>query len=160
MIGSPSLGAVLYRPAWRHEAKMVAQNSGLQIGSRGRGATVERHISVLGIIYIALGALGILAALLLFVGVTGEGLFSENRETILITTSAGAAVTALLVLISIFAIIGGSGLLQRRSWARMLVIVLGCLYLLSFPLGTGVGIYTLWALTKQEARAALSPGRA
>jgi hypothetical protein len=119
---------------------------------------VERHIRILGIIYIALGALGILAALLLFVGVTGEGLLSENKETILISTATATAVGVFLGLISIFAVIGGSGLLQRRSWARVLVIALGCLYLLSFPLGTGIGIYTLWALTKQEARAALSPG--
>jgi hypothetical protein len=119
---------------------------------------VERHIRILGIIYIAFGALGILAALLLFVGVTGEGLLSENRETILISTSAATAVAILLVLISTVAIIGGTGLLRRRSWARALVIVLGCLYMLSFPLGTAVGIYTLWALTKWEARAALSQG--
>lgn len=119
---------------------------------------MERHIRILGIIYIAFGALGILAALLLFVGVTGEGLLSENRETILITASAATAVAILLASISTLAIIGGMGLLQRRSWARVLVIVLGCFYLLSFPLGTAVGIYTLWALTKQEARAALSPG--
>jgi hypothetical protein len=117
---------------------------------------VERHIRILGVIYIAFGALGILAALLLFVGVTGKGLLSENRETILITTSAATAMAVLLVLISIFALIGGTGLLRRRSWARVLVIILGCLYLLSFPLGTAVGIYTLWALTRREARAALS----
>jgi uncharacterized membrane protein (DUF2068 family) len=137
---------------------MITRNSDLQIGPRGQGAAVERHIRILGIIYIALGALGILAALLLFVGVTGEGLLSENIETILITTSAATVVAVLLALISIFAIIGGTGLLQRRSWARVLVIVLGCLYLFSFPLGTGVGIYTLWALTRRDARAALSPG--
>ncbi|MGH9769455.1 MAG: hypothetical protein ACREAB_18685 [Blastocatellia bacterium] len=119
---------------------------------------MERHIRILGIIYIAFGALGILAALLLFVGVTGEGLLSENGETILITASAATAVAIFLILISTLAIIGGMGLLQRRSWARMLVIVLGCLYLPSFPLGTAVGIYTLWALTKREARVALSSG--
>lgn len=64
---------------------MIARNSGLLAGSRKQGGVVERHIRILGIIYIAFGALGILAALLLFVGVTGEGLLSENRETILIT---------------------------------------------------------------------------
>ena len=119
---------------------------------------MERHIRILGVIYIAFGALGILAALLLFVGFTGKGLLSENGKTIWIATSAGAAVAIFLVLISTLAIIGGEGLLRRRSWARVLVIVLGCLYLPSFPLGTVVGIYTLWALTKQEARAALSQG--
>ena len=119
---------------------------------------MERHIRILGVIYIAFGALGILAALLLFVGFTGKGLLSENTETIRIVASASAAVAIFLILISTLAIIGGEGLLRRRSWARVLVIVLGCLYLISFPLGTAVGIYTLWALTKHESRVALSQG--
>ena len=117
---------------------------------------MERHIRILGIIYIAFGAVGVFAALLLFVGVVSKGLLSESRETILITASAVAAVATLLALISTLAIIGGMGLLRRRSWARVLVIILSCLYLFTFPVGTAVGIYTLWALTKNEARAALS----
>ena len=117
---------------------------------------MERHIKILGVIYIAFGALGILAALLLFIGITTEGLLSANRETLLISASAATAVAIFLALISTLAIFGGEGLLRRRSWARVLVIVLGCLYLPSFPLGTAVGIYTLWALMKHEARLAFS----
>jgi len=119
---------------------------------------VERHIRILGVIYIAFGALGILAALLLLVGFTSAGLWSENRETFLISASAVAAVAIYLVLISTLAIIGGEGLLRRRSWARVLVIVLACLYLPHFPLGTAVGIYALWALTRHAARLAFSHG--
>lgn len=40
----------------------------------------------------------------------------------------------------------GWGLLDRRPWARILGIVLAFLALLSFPLGTALGIYTLWVL--------------
>ena len=119
---------------------------------------MERHIRILGVIYIAFGALGILAALLLFIGFTGKGPFAENTEAVRIAASASAAVAIFLILISTLAIIGGEGLLRRRSWARVLVIVLGCLYLASFPLGTVVGIYTLWALTKHESRMAFSQG--
>jgi len=32
------------------------------------------------------------------------------------------------------------------SWARMLAIVFGCFSLLDIPLGTALGIYTLWVL--------------
>jgi len=49
---------------------------------------VERHIRILGVIYIALGALGILAALLLFVGFTGKGPLSENTEPAVCVRSA------------------------------------------------------------------------
>ena len=42
------------------------------------------------------------------------------------------------------------GLFERESWARMLGLVLGFLALLRFPLGTALGIYTLWVLLPEE----------
>ena len=44
------------------------------------------------------------------------------------------------------ALIAGYGLLQRRPWGRVVAIVAAILALLKFPLGTALGIYTLWVL--------------
>jgi len=38
------------------------------------------------------------------------------------------------------------GLFERRPWARILALVLGCFALIRFPFGTALGIYTLWVL--------------
>jgi hypothetical protein len=60
------------------------------------------------------------------------------------------------VLLSATAVIGlaaGWGLLDRRPWARMLAIVIGCISVLSFPFGTALGIYTLWVLASAGADA-------
>ena len=38
------------------------------------------------------------------------------------------------------------GLFERAPWARLLVLVVAILSLLHFPLGTILGIYTLWVL--------------
>jgi len=43
-------------------------------------------------------------------------------------------------------IIGGWALITERRWGRPLVLVLGVLNLFNLPIGTAVGIYTLWAL--------------
>jgi|SRR5664280_1954788 len=43
-------------------------------------------------------------------------------------------------------VIAGWGLYERRSWARILAIVLALLNLLHPPFGTAIGIYTLWVL--------------
>lgn len=43
------------------------------------------------------------------------------------------------------------GLLERQPWARMLGIVLAFLALLRFPLGTALGIYTLWVLLPENS---------
>ena len=38
------------------------------------------------------------------------------------------------------------GLLQRAPWARVLVLVMAFVSLINMPLGTALGIYTLWVL--------------
>jgi hypothetical protein len=61
---------------------------------------------------------------------------------------------AIGLLVSAFAVAGviaGWGLMARYPWARMLAIVLGCISLIHFPLGTALGIYTLWVLVPAGA---------
>ena len=43
------------------------------------------------------------------------------------------------------------GLFERQPWARMLGIVIGFLALLRIPLGTALGIYTLWVLLPESS---------
>ena len=40
----------------------------------------------------------------------------------------------------------GYALLTRRSWGRVLAIVVGVLSLIAIPFGTALGIYTLWVM--------------
>jgi hypothetical protein len=50
------------------------------------------------------------------------------------------------VVMAALALFTGYSLLQRKPWGRILAIVLGILALFKFPLGTALGIYTLWVL--------------
>lgn len=45
------------------------------------------------------------------------------------------------------------GLMERRPWARVLAIVLAILALVHVPLGTALGIYTLWVMWPPESEA-------
>jgi uncharacterized membrane protein (DUF2068 family) len=44
------------------------------------------------------------------------------------------------------------GLHERKMWARPLGLVVGFLALIRFPLGTALGIYTLWVLLPEPSR--------
>lgn len=44
------------------------------------------------------------------------------------------------------------GLHERKAWARPLGLVMGVLALIRFPLGTALGIYTLWVLLPAPSR--------
>jgi hypothetical protein len=47
--------------------------------------------------------------------------------------------------------IAGWGLLQRQEWARTVALVVGFVALLNVPLGTALGIYTLWVLLPRQS---------
>ena len=44
------------------------------------------------------------------------------------------------------------GLSEREPWARTLAIVLSVFAILRFPLGTALGVYTLWVLLPDPSR--------
>lgn len=54
---------------------------------------------------------------------------------------------------AVLAFFVGFSLLRRRPWGRTLAIVIAILSLLKFPIGTALGIYTLWVLVPAESAA-------
>jgi hypothetical protein len=55
-------------------------------------------------------------------------------------------VLGIAVVLSLFGIVVGYGLLTRQTWGRVLAIVAAILVLFKPLLGTALGIYTLWVL--------------
>jgi hypothetical protein len=117
---------------------------------------MRQHIDILGWIYVALGVIGVLVALFIF-GIMGAvGALSDDAKASVLLTGIGFFLAVFVAALSLPNLIGGWGLLKRRSWSRILVLILGCIQLLGFPFHTAIGIYTLWALTKPEAQQLLS----
>ena len=111
---------------------------------------MEKHITLLGALYIVMSVLLIGVALVVFFVVTGAGVFSGDPCAAAITSVVASIVAIILVLIALPGIIGGIGLLKYREWARILVLVLGFFNLINIPLGTILGIYTFWVCMKDE----------
>ena len=111
---------------------------------------MEKHITVLGVLYIALSTLGILVAVFIFTAIVGGGILSGDSKAMAITAIVGPAIAFFLLLVSAPGFVGGVFLLKRRPWARILVLVLGFLNLIEIPIGTALGIYTIWVLLKNE----------
>jgi len=119
---------------------------------------MEQHVKVLGVLYIVLGALGIVAALvclLIFGGVAGIVAVAAQEEpdariAVPIVGAIGVGLFLFLLAVSLPGIIAGVGLLRFRPWARIVTIVLSALNLMNFPLGTLVGAYGLWVMLSAE----------
>jgi len=121
---------------------------------------VSTHVKVLGALFLVLGALGVLAALVLsvtfgvLVDTVGE---DEDRVAQAVLGFTGLALTISLFCTSIPAIACGWGLLRFRRWARTLGIVLAALALLGFPLFTPFGVYALWVLFSKQTEPVFEP---
>ena len=111
---------------------------------------MKQHVTILGVIHIALSSLGLLVAIIVFVAVAGGGLISQDPEAMRVTAIVGTSIAAFFTLLSLPGIIAGFGLIKLKPWARILVLVLAVLNLLNIPFGTLLGIYSLWVLLNQE----------
>jgi hypothetical protein len=118
---------------------------------------VQEHVRLVGILWMAYSALLVLAGVAVEivahtifsgVGVFRQGPPAEISDWLrpLLTFVGG------LVLIKAAAgFIAGWGLLQRESWARAATLIVGFISLFNIPLGTALGIYTLWVLLPTQS---------
>jgi hypothetical protein len=126
---------------------------------------VTTHVKVLGVLYIVLNALMVLAALFLMVAIGGTagivGAAAEPEDAAIalpIIGLGGTALVAILLILSLPGLITGFGLLSYKPWARILGIVLSVLNLLNIPFGTILGIYGLWVLLNKDAERLFASG--
>lgn len=110
------------------------------------------HINIVAYLYIGLGILGILGGLIALVTLMGAGAISGDGEAALITGGIGLFVALLAGVLSLPAIIGGYGVLQRKEWGRILVMVLSAINLFNVPIGTAIGGYALYVLTRDDVK--------
>ena len=113
---------------------------------------MQKHITIVGALHIAFAVWGILWAILVAVMLIGIGstLAGVDQTAQSILTTVGCIVPGLLFLISLPGIIGGIGVLRLKPWARYMVLVLSVLSMLNIPLGTALGIYSIWVLVHDE----------
>lgn len=114
---------------------------------------METHVKVVGWLNIVLSILAIAAGLCVAVVVIGGGLISEDNTAITVTRIVGMVLLGIALVLAIPDLIAGIGLLRYKNWARILAIILGVLNLMNIPVGTAVGVYTLYVMLDDETSA-------
>ena len=118
---------------------------------------LDTHKKVLGIIYVITAALVILTALFIraimaiVFGFAFENADPEEQRVGEFVMAITSFIPALLIIFSgIPTMIAGIGLLMRQSWAMVFALIMGCLKLISFPIGTAIGIYAIWIYSEDQ----------
>jgi hypothetical protein len=114
---------------------------------------VERNVDLLGIFWIVYSAFALLGGAAVMI--VAQVIFGPNSE---FKSGAPPFLHGFMMGLGLFLLVkalagiaAGVGLRQRADWARVLSIVLGFFELLHVPLGTALGIYTIWVLLSPNA---------
>lgn len=118
---------------------------------------MHNHIRIVAILHIVFASLVILVGmglLALFGGLAALVTIKEGTPDAMIGATVlggiGMFLFVLMLVLSVPGLIAGIGLLRMRPWARILTIVVSALELLSFPIGTALGLYGLWVMLQPE----------
>lgn len=117
---------------------------------------MEKHINVVAALQIGLSIFTLLMVILTYSVMSIIGNFIDEPEGEMVLRIIGNVISTFLIIISIPGIIAGFGLYRRKEWARILTLILSVLAIFNFPIGTAIGIYSIWALIQPETVAAFS----
>jgi hypothetical protein len=128
---------------------------------------MAQHIRTAAILQIVYASFAILAGVILLLLLGGLATFittqDGSRDAVVgagVLGVVGVGLFLLMLILAAPAMIAGVGLLRGRPWARILTIVISALELLSFPVGTAVGVYCLWVMVQTETERLLTQGAA
>jgi hypothetical protein len=122
-----------------------------------RRSRVREHVRLVGILWMAYSALHVavgVGAIVVANVLFGRVIHIPNGPPPEVTVWLRPLISFVGWLILAKAAAGffaGWGLLQKEDWARTVALVVGFVALLNVPIGTALGIYTLWVLLPSQS---------
>jgi ABC-type spermidine/putrescine transport system permease subunit II len=119
---------------------------------------VQRNLQTLGILWCVLGVYRVVSGMIGMIFLRAFTTHNFGNDSWMFggrfhgsfppTWMAGLwpVIAIATVFTAALALVAGYGLLNRRPWGRTVAIIAAILALIKFPIGTAVGIYTLWVL--------------
>jgi branched-subunit amino acid ABC-type transport system permease component len=112
---------------------------------------MKKHVTIVGVIHIAFGVLGLIGAMTaFFVFNFAKGFVSNEEIPTMVLSILGLSIPLLIGFMSTLGLVGGVGLMAYKNWARYIVIIVAALGCLNIPIGTLKGVYSLWVLLQDE----------
>jgi hypothetical protein len=111
---------------------------------------MEKHVTVLGVFYIAYGVMGLIGMMFVLAIFLMGGAFIPEIAVATLAGSFGIVIAGLIGLTHVPALVAGYGLLKHYEWARILALIVGFINVMALPFGTIIAVYAFWTLLKDE----------
>ncbi len=131
---------------------------------------MEKHIQLVGILNIVYRSVALLGGILLlflaagfwqlFDYLVGIGEIRPHEVPVELLNLVPVVLTCiglLVIFLSILGILAGAAVLKRREWGRILLLVISFFTLIRVPLGTALGVYSIWVLLNDGTIKAFHP---
>ncbi|MGD0591905.1 MAG: hypothetical protein ABSA44_14075 [Bacteroidota bacterium] len=131
---------------------------------------MEKHVTLVGILNIVYRSLAIIGAIVLFCLAYGFSFlmkfishFNHNEiqevppEVFSIVQIVLTIIGILILIFAVIGIIGAIGVLRKKEWGRITLLIVSFFSLLSIPLGTILGVYSIWVLLNDETIRLFNP---
>ena len=106
--------------------------------------TYRTHQKILGAIIIAYSALNLIGGVSVIAAINIINMFIDEPDIIHLVTFFTRLIGIILLVVSVPAFIAGVGLVKEKEWSKNLAFVVGIVLLIFFPVGTIIGIYSIW----------------
>ena len=110
----------------------------------------EKHLTILSILFLTFDSILFFLGIGFIKGISLLGPFINNVTASTVVSTVGTFVGSILLFIAIPGIIAGIGLIYRKSWSRILALIICVIKLLNIPFGTMIGIYGIWVLMQDD----------
>jgi hypothetical protein len=123
---------------------------------------MQLHVSILGWLFVLGNGIVLsvgLMGFLFFAGIGTVGAANGDPQALFILGLIGIIGLLLFAVLTVPGLLAGYGLLTRRSWSRVLAVVMGVLGMINIPVGTLIGAYALWVLFQEAATGYFMPAQ-
>jgi len=121
---------------------------------------MHQHATILGWLHIVANAIVLLiglCGLLFFVSIGAIGAANDDPVAFGVLSAIGMVALLFFGVLALPGILAGYGLLKRKRWGQILALIVGILGLFNIPIGTLIGIYTLFVLLQNAAEPYFAP---
>ncbi|MDF1571520.1 MAG: hypothetical protein P1P82_07890 [Bacteroidales bacterium] len=114
----------------------------------------KSHVSLVAGLHIGYGALKLVGAFVVYLGIRFAWGFIPEEEEIAqeVLASLFSILPTVIAIFGIVDVFAGISLFSYKQWSRVLVIAVSVLNCLNIPIGTGIGVYSIWALMQPEVQ--------
>lgn len=109
-----------------------------------RENTYRTHQKILGALLVAYGALNFTGGIALLASINVVNIFVDEMDVVRLVTMFSSVIGGILLVTAIPAIVAGIGFIQEKDWSKILGLIVGIIYLFFFPIGTLIGLYSIW----------------